>query len=144
MDGLTVFQAVLGGIQVIGKIYEAVEKLRSAPDSIKCLMTEIAVLKRILEQLKPLILDHEHQPSEGAQHVGLGDLVLIFTDLTKTLSRFDKFITQVSKRTGLVATNLAKNSLWVKNEHRFKRDLDKLQYIKSSLTVMLALLERLV
>ena len=144
MDGLSVFQAVVGGIQVIGKIYDAAEKLRNAPDSIKVLLTELSIMGRILEQLRPLIVDNESPLAEAAQHVKLGDLVLVFTDLAKTLSSFDKFITQMSTQAGIRGTALFKQTLWAKNEQKFQRDISRLQYHKSSLTVMLTLLDRCV
>ena len=144
MDGLTVLQAIIGGLQVIGKIQETVESLRDASDSMKCLLTEISVMKGILEQLRPLIVSDHYRETEGAKFVELGDLVLVFTDLAKTLSNFDQFVSQVSQRTGLKGTTFFKSSLWVKNEKRFQRELMRLQYQKSSLNVILTLLTRLV
>lgn len=67
--------------------------------------------------------------------------MLVFTDLVKTLSNFDKFLTQMSKRTGLASTSLAKRSVWVMNERKFERDLRQLQYSKLSLTSMLSLVQ---
>ena len=144
MEGLTIIQAVLGGLQVIGKILETAGNLHGAPNSIKGLLTEISVMKRILEQLKPIILNDDYQDVEGAQWIELGELVLVFTDLAKTLSNFDHFITQISKRTGILGTALAKNSIWAINEKKFQRDLKKLQYHKSSLTIILTLMSRFV
>ena len=143
MDGLTVLQAVIGGINVISKIYETAEKLHNAPGCIRDLMSELLVTRRILEQLRPLVVDTDEIESEGAQYVKLGDLVLVFTDLAKTLSSFDKFTSQICSRGSLKGNVLFKSPAWVNNEQKFERNLTRLQHHKSSLTVMLALLERL-
>ena len=143
MDGLTVFQAMIGGMHVIKKIYDTAQSLRHAPDSIKDLISELSVTNRLIEQLQPLIIGNENiNAGIGAQHVRLGDFVLVFTDLTKTLSRFDKFITRISYRNGIQGTTISKSSIWLKNKQKFHDDLTRLQYQKSSLTLMLALLER--
>ena len=143
MDGLTVFQAVVGGLQVIGKIAETIDSVHDAPNAIKTLLVELMTTRRILQQLEPLILTDEQLTTGGAQHVELSDLILVFTDLAKTVSGFDKFITQISNRAGIKGSALFKNSLWLVHENKFQRNLSRLQHQKSSLAVMLSLLDRL-
>ena len=144
MDGLSIFQAIFGGLQVIGKVYEAADKLHNAPGSIKGLLVELSITERILKQLRPLIVDNESPLTEDAQHVKLGDLVLVFTDLAKTLSSFDQFVTNACAQSGIRGNTLFKQTLWVKNEQKFQRDLSRLQHHKASLAVILALLDRYV
>ena len=142
MDGLTVFQAVFNGIQVISKIIETAENFHNAPSSIGHLMTEIKITKSILEQFRPIITSDDYHDASGAQHVALSDLLLVFTDLAKVLSKFDEFITQMSKRTGLGGTYIAKRSIWIRNEKKLERDVQRLQNSKLSLSSMLLLLQR--
>ena len=142
MDGLTIFQAIVGGLQVIDKTYRTAEELLHAPDAIQGLLSELVVTKSILEQLRPLILDRESLVAENAQHIGVGDFVLVFTDLAKTLSNFDKVITQISLREGVKGAVLFKSAHWVKNKAKFERDIMRLQNQKLSLNVMLSLLEK--
>ena len=142
MDGLTIFQAIVGGLQVIDKIYRTAEDLLQAPVAVQGLLSELLVMERILKQLRPLILDRETPVAENAQHIGVGDFVLIFTDLAKTLSGFDKFITEISLREGVKGAFLFKSALWLRNKAKFERDVIKLQNQKLSLNVMLSLLEK--
>ena len=142
MDGLSVLEAVVCGVDVIKRIYDTAKKLKDAPESIGNLLTEILITKSILEQLKPFVISNDLENVEGAQHIGVGDLVLVFTDLVKTLSKFDEFVTRMSKSTGFRSKSLVKSSMWLKYESKFDDNLKRLQSQKLSLVTMLALLDR--
>lgn len=144
-EPLTVFGAVVGGIEAADKVCKLVDlfwRVADAPKEMRGIQEELTAISRILKSLEPFILKDGGDLSNDASSISAEDLCLVATDLTNSMSSLNGILTGIASHRGFKGSTVVKNSLWVKNERTVKQEINRLQCQKSSLVAMLALLER--
>ncbi|KAK4444604.1 hypothetical protein QBC34DRAFT_308707, partial [Podospora aff. communis PSN243] len=137
-DPLSVAASVVGLLAAAGKAYgllETISSMRGAPSSIRDVQretrhTEVALraLQRFLQRLDPV--------SERLEMIQVDELRVVLADAMLLFDSFESMLQQLASMGGLRVS-----ISWVKYTKQLDEHLGKLERYKSSLTVMLSILQ---
>src|SRR5437762_8908402 len=144
MDPLSIMASVVGLLTATGKVSEIlasiVSNLREAPRLAGSVLSEVNDFQRALASLYKFLIGVVSAPKHRAALIRPDQLIITLTEAVLTFLELEALITPLAVSTGSDFT-LRSRIKWARKEETISRIVQRLQRYKSSLSLMLNIVQ---
>jgi hypothetical protein len=138
MDPLSVTASIAGIITAAAQVSTILGQIKDAPKLVSAVLTEVDHIKLVFRALQNFLDRASRVTAERAALIQLEDVVVILTQTVLVFSELEALITPLSNRT---ATSYLSRLTWTKVQPGVMRLLSQLQRHKTSLTLLLQIIQ---
>ena len=142
MDPLSVTASVIALLGAGGKIISLLSQLtaiKDAPELARITLTEMHDISAALRHIQDFVKDTDKVPAERRQHIRLEHLVAALTGCLTTYSELNAIVESLN--IGSSGISVSDRAKWIRKEARINTIVQRLQNHKSSLNLMLSVLQ---
>jgi hypothetical protein len=141
MDPITVATSIVGILAAAGKVVKilgpVISTLKNKTQSVATICSEVENTRIILLALQTLLDDLNTAPRKRRELIQIGQLIAALTDGVLIFSELEALVLQLGTSTENWQTRIQ----WARKEKVFASLLSRMQYFKSSMSVILIILQ---
>jgi hypothetical protein len=138
MDTLSVISSITGIITAAVQVSNLLGQIKDAPTLVSAVVTEVDHIQLIFRALQTFLDRAAKVPGGRAALIQLDDIVVILTQTVLVFSELETLVSPLSKQ---VKTSYLARLTWTKEQLGVKRLVNQLQRHKTSLTLLLQIIQ---
>lgn len=142
-DPLSVTASVVGLVTAAGQItsllYQFINSVQDAPSLANHVMTEVHSINSVICSLQPFLWGQARASKPQEDMILIEDLIITLTGCVCTFSELELVVKGLGSNDGMDTMDRVR---WARKEGTIRQLFERLQTQKSSLTLMLTILER--